>query len=224
MNDIENKNPIAKIFIAIGFLSSWTGIAGIVDGLIKWRKFFANFIEYYKHVRSFIAEMLPFHLPAWMVDYLIIGAGFVVIGRVVSDTIIGSMYKDSDVGVIRAIEKIEKIKRRLGHFKYRYAVCVRILRNVYQIGPKRLYRFVVDKVEAVVGMKPTFFTWLWLIIFHFPFTNILLWPITMLSFRWFFGALYGSERRFSVNTFLYFWGGLIVIAFLVVDVGNTFKN
>lgn len=65
-----------KIIILSGFLGSVTSLASISESVYKWKGFVANFLEIYdKYVKAPFTELLaflPFQIPTYTLDYLIL--------------------------------------------------------------------------------------------------------------------------------------------------------
>lgn len=68
--------------IVLSFLMTLSGLTGIVDGLVEWRDSIRPMIELYTNTRNWLLALLPFRAPAYVADYLLVGAANVLSVRV----------------------------------------------------------------------------------------------------------------------------------------------
>lgn len=77
----ENKPSPWYIWACTMFLA-WLGLAGFADNLLEWREWFeVGIMEHWRAVKFWMTETLlfwiPFDVPSWVVDYLLLGGVFV---------------------------------------------------------------------------------------------------------------------------------------------------
>ncbi len=69
------------VFLGSTFFS-WLGLAGFADHIIEWKEWFdIGIMEHWRILKSWIAEAIlfwvPFQVPDWIVDYLVLGGVFI---------------------------------------------------------------------------------------------------------------------------------------------------
>ena len=79
----DSSSARSYFWLVIAFVTSWTGIAGIVEGLVEWRSFFENLFQHYRDFRTWLLHLFPTKTPNAVADYIVAGAGISVITRTV---------------------------------------------------------------------------------------------------------------------------------------------
>jgi len=77
----EDRNPWFYLSVLLSFLLLLSGVSGIVDGLVEWKDRFKPLVGLYVYLRAWLIGLLPFRLPVWIADYLVIGSGVLVAAR-----------------------------------------------------------------------------------------------------------------------------------------------
>lgn len=225
MND-KNADSKSYYWIIVGLLLSWTGIAGIVDGIIEWKIFFIRFFEHYKYFRNLLLGWIPFKIPTSLADYLVVGSGITVIVRMVRIQIVKNMKNEDedDTELGDQLKMIDEYIKHNGRLKYYMIIIKANFQEICNIGIWNWLKNINERLVGHYGRKPRLNDYADVIIFVYPVLNLVLWPYTLFGFRSIFAAFYKREQKMALRIFFSFWFGLIVVLFLLVDFKKTFPK
>ena len=79
MDDDDSKpsNPLAVVWRVISNVSGVLALSSLLerafDDLLRWKGFIATVVDVYRNVVDSIVGSLPFSVPLWLADYIVIG-------------------------------------------------------------------------------------------------------------------------------------------------------